>query len=46
MFRQKNVTGIATIHNPLRDINPSTSDVCPVVDIGNLIDRPAVNAHA
>ena len=46
MFRQKDVPGIATIHHPLRDVNSSTSDVCPVVDIGNLTDRPAVDTHA
>jgi hypothetical protein len=39
------VTGIATIHHPLRDVYPSASDVCPIIDIGNLIDRSAVHSH-
>jgi hypothetical protein len=46
MFRQKDVPGIATIHYPLRDINPSTGNVCPIIDVRNLIDRPAVDTHA
>jgi hypothetical protein len=45
-LRQKDVSGIATVHHPLRDVNSSTSDVCPIVDIGNLIDGAAVNTHA
>jgi hypothetical protein len=45
MFRQKDVTGITTFHHPLRDVNPGTSDVCPIIDIGNLIDRTAVHSH-
>jgi hypothetical protein len=45
MFRQKDVTGIATVHHPLRDVHPSASDVCPIIDIRNLIDRTAVNSH-
>src|SRR6186997_1356937 len=46
MFRQKDVTGIATVHHALRDIDSRTSNVCPIIDIGNLIDGPAVNTHA
>src|SRR5436305_6431534 len=46
MFRQKDVPGIATIHHPLRDVNPSTGNVCPFIHVRNLADRPAVDTHA
>ena len=46
MFRQKDVTGIATIHHALRHIDSRPGDVCPVVDIGDLTDRSAVDTHA
>src|SRR4030095_10290687 len=46
MFRQKDVPGIGTIHQPLRHIDSRPGDVRPVVDIGDLIDRPAVDTHA
>ena len=46
MLGQKDVTGIATIHHPLRDVYPSTSNVCPIIEIGNLIDGPTVHSHA
>ena len=45
MLGQKDVPGIATIHHPLRDVYPSTSNVCPIIDIGNLIDGPTVHSH-
>ena len=45
MFGDEDVTGIATIHHPLRDVNPSTSNVCPIIDIGNLIDWAAMHSH-
>ena len=43
---KQNVTGIATIHHPLRDVDPSSGDVCLRVKISDFIDRPAVNSHA
>src|SRR5438477_421730 len=46
MFRQKDVPGIATIHHPLRDVNRSTGNVCPIIHVRNLTDRPAVDTHA
>ena len=43
---KKNVAGIATIHDSLRNIDPSASDIRSIVHIGNAADRTAVNAHA
>ena len=44
-LRDENVTRIAAIHDALRDVNPGTGDVRPVVDIFDLIDRAAVHTH-
>ena len=45
-FGNKNVSGIAAIHHPLRDVDAGAGDVCLLVQIGDFVDRPAVNAHA
>src|SRR6266550_8751697 len=42
---QKNMPGIAAIDHTLRDIYSSPSKVCLVVNIGDSIDRAAVNPH-
>src|SRR5438477_7962090 len=45
MFREKNVAGVATIHDPLRDIDSGACDVESVINISDLIDWGAVNSH-
>jgi hypothetical protein len=42
---QKNMPSIAAIDHTLRDIYSSPSKVCLVVNIGDPIDRAAVNTH-
>ena len=44
-FGKKDVTGITTIHHPLRDVNASPGDILTLVHIGDVMDRAAVNAH-
>src|SRR5438874_7727631 len=39
----ENVTGIATIHHPLRGINAGPGDVLALVDIGHVMHRPTVD---
>ena len=46
MLRQENMSGIATIHDPLRHIESRSSHVDPVVNVIDLIDRAAVNSHS
>jgi hypothetical protein len=46
MLGQKDVPSVATIHHALRHIDSRSGYVCPVVNIGHLIDGPAVNTHA
>ena len=46
MFGEKNVTGIAAIHHPLGDVDSRSSDVGLFVEVGNFVDRPAVNSHS
>src|SRR5205823_2335722 len=45
MFGEENVSGIATIHHPLRDVDSSAGNIRLLIEIGDLVDRPAVNAH-
>ena len=45
VFRQKNVTGIAAIHHPLRHVNARPGNVGTIAHIDHFIDRPAVNPH-
>src|SRR5437867_7034438 len=42
---QKNVSGIAAIHDALRHIDPWSRDVRLVINIGDLIDWAAVHSH-
>jgi hypothetical protein len=45
MRGQKDMPSIATIQHPLGDVDPSSSKVCLVVDIGYAVNRAAVNPH-
>src|SRR5437867_2246514 len=38
--------GITAIHDALRDVDSCSRDIRPVVDIGGLMDRAAVDSHA
>jgi len=40
------VSGIAAIHDPLRDVNSSTADIRSLIHILDRVDRAAVYAHA
>src|SRR5438128_8249232 len=42
---QKNMPGIAAIHDALRHVDPRSGDVRPVVNIGDLIHWAAVHSH-
>src|SRR5207247_9214121 len=44
-FGDQNVPSIAAIHHSLRDIDSHSSDIRSVIDIFDLIDRAAVDAH-
>ena len=46
MFGEKNVPGIAAIHHPLRDVDARARDVGLFVEVGNFVDRAAMNSHA
>ena len=46
MFGHKNVTRIAAIHDALRQIQTSTSQIGAAGNINNSTHRPAVDAHA
>ena len=37
--------GIAAVHHPLRDVDTGSGDVLPLIHIGDVMDRAAVNAH-
>ena len=43
---KKDVPRIATIHHSLCDVDPSSGDVRLIVDVGNTVDRSAVDPHA
>ena len=45
-FGNKDVSGIATIHHALRDVDSRSGNVRLFVQVGNFIYRAAVNAHA
>ena len=45
MSREKNVTGIAAIHDPLRHVDARPGDIGPTAHIRHVAYRPAVNAH-
>ena len=46
MLREENMSGIATIHDALRHVNPSPEEIGLIVHIRDWIDRATVNAHA
>jgi hypothetical protein len=46
MFRQKNVTGIAAIQHSLRNVDSRSHYVGFVINIGNAVNRAAVNPHS
>ncbi len=45
-LRYKNMSSIATIHHPLRNVDAHPGHIRPLVHIFNLIDRPTVHTHA
>src|SRR5205823_1836438 len=45
MFGEKNMTGIAAIHHPLRDVNASAGDIGLLVQISDCIYWTAVDSH-
>src|SRR4026207_1568571 len=45
-FGEKNVAGIAAVHDALREIDSGTGNVRPVVYVQHLLDRTAVDPHA
>ena len=45
MLGKQDVSGVTAIHYPLRDVDARAGDVGVFVQITDLIDRAAVNAH-
>src|SRR6202011_2712483 len=45
-FREKNMSGVAAIHDALGDVDAGPGDVRPLIYVGHSVDRSAVNAHA
>src|SRR5690349_9589448 len=45
MFGKENVSGIAAIHHPLRDVDSSAGNVRLLVEISDFINGSAMNAH-
>ena len=43
---KQDVPGISAIHHPLRDVDPGPGNVRALIDIGDFVYRPAVNAHS
>jgi hypothetical protein len=46
MLGQQNVSGVATVHHPLGNIDSGPRNVGLFIQIRDLIYRPAVNSHA
>ena len=46
VLRKEDVTGIATIHHPLRRVDAGAGNIRPSAYIYDPADRPAVHAHA
>ena len=46
MFREKDVAGIATIHDALAYIDSGSGDIYLIVDVCGLINGTAVNPHS
>src|SRR5260370_37197014 len=45
MLGKQNVTAIAAIHHPLRDVDPGAGNIRLLVQVTDFIDGAAVNAH-
>src|SRR5438094_667480 len=45
MFREKNVTGVSTVHDPLSHVDASAGYVGLLVQITDLVNRTTVNPH-
>ena len=45
-FREQNVSGVATIHYPLGDVNTRAGDVRLLVQVRDFVNGAAVNSHA
>ena len=45
MLGEQNVSGIATIHHPLRDVDARAGDVGLLVQVSDFVNRAAVNSH-
>src|SRR5207248_9608348 len=45
VFRNKDMPGVAAIHDALGQVNARTGNVGALIHIGDFIHRPAVNAH-
>ena len=45
VFGEQDVAGIAAIHHPLRHVDAGAGDVGSLIDVGDLIDRAAVDSH-
>jgi hypothetical protein len=43
---EKNVSGVAAIHHPLRHVDAGSGKIGPPAHVGHLAHRSAVNAHA
>ena len=46
MFGEKNVAGVAAVHDALRDVDASAGDVRSFVHISHFVHWAAMNAHA
>ena len=46
MSRNKNVSGVAAIHHPLRDVNACAGDIGLLIEVSDFVDRAAVDSHA
>ena len=46
VFGEKNVTGIAAIHHPLRHVDASAGDIGLFVQVGDFVDWTAMNSHS
>ena len=46
MFGEKNVTGVAASHHPLRHVDSSAGNVCALVHVDDPADGSAVHAHS
>ncbi|MEO7168360.1 MAG: hypothetical protein ABI016_15175 [Chthoniobacterales bacterium] len=45
MLRKQDVPGVAAVHHSLRDVDSGAGHVDPLVRVGDLVDRSAVNSH-